>query len=166
MFRQKTVVFSLLAAVLVVIAACTSATPTPTTVPPTPTPTPVPPTPTPTPEPTPTPVPVEPITIDPTKDPVGFLEALPASEASCLTAALGGRDRVLAMLESALGSNPITAAEADAIDGCIGDDTVQSVFVGQLDRETGGLSDATVSCISEQIVGLSAAAVYLQPQLS
>ena len=158
MFRQKSVVFSLLAAVLVVVVACSSVTPTPTAVPPTATP--VPPTPTPTPEPTPTPVPVESITIDPTKDPVGFLEALPASEASCVTTALGGRDRVLAMLESALESNPITATEADAIDGCISDETVQSVFVGQLEREAGGLSDPTVICIGEQIGGLSAAALF------
>ena len=162
MFRQKSVVFSLLAAVLVVVVACSSVTPTPTAVPPTATPVP----PTPTPEPTPTPVPVESITIDPTKDPAGFLEALPASEASCVTSALGGRDRVLAMLESALESNPITPTEADAIDGCISDETVQSVFVGQLEREAGGLSDPTVICIGERIGGLSAAALFTdEPQV-
>ena len=158
MFRQKSVVFSLLAAVLVVVVACSSVTPTPTAVPPTATP--VPPTPTPTPEPTPTPVPVEPITIDPTKDPVGFFEALPASEASCISDALGGRERVLAMLESALESDRITPTEADAIDGCISDETVRRVFVGQLEREAGGLSDATVICIGEQIGGMSAAALF------
>ncbi|MCZ6539313.1 MAG: hypothetical protein O6922_05760 [Chloroflexi bacterium] len=64
------------------------------------------------------------------------------------------------MLESALGSDPLTAAEADAIDICISDDTVRSVFVGQLDRDAGGLSDATVICIGEQIGGMSAAALF------
>ncbi len=160
MFRQKSVVFSLLAALLVVVVACSSATAVPTAVPPTLTPVPPTPTPTPTPDPTPTPVPVEPITIDPTKDPAGFFEALPASEASCVSDALGGRERVLAMLESALESDRITPTEADAIDGCISDETVRRVFVGQLEREAGGLSDATVICIGEQIGGLSAAALF------
>ena len=65
------------------------------------------------------------------------------------------------MLESALGSDPLTAAEAEAIDGCISDETVQSVFIGQLDRDAGGLSDATVICIGEQIGGFSAAALFI-----
>lgn len=70
------------------------------------------------------------------------------------------------MLESALESNPITPTEADAIDGCISDETVQSVFVGQLEREAGGLSDPTVICIGEQIGGLSAAALFTdEPQV-
>ncbi len=145
--RKKSVVFSLLAAVFVVVVACTSATPTP--IPPSPTP-----------EPTATPVPLEPITIDPKKDAVGFLEALPASEISCLSGALGGSGRVLEILESALDSDAVTLAEAEAINGCISDETVGRVFVGQIEREAGGLSDATVVCIGEQIGGLSAAALF------
>jgi hypothetical protein len=64
------------------------------------------------------------------------------------------------MLESTLRLDPITSAEADAIDGCISDETVQRVFVGQLERGAGGLSDATVICIGEQIGGMSAAALF------
>ncbi len=164
MFHRKSLAFSLFAAVLVVVMACASTVSTPTSVPPTATP--IPPTATPTPEPTSTPVPVAPITIDPTRDPAGFLEALPATEAACLSDALGGRYRVLAILESALESDPISPTEARAIDGCVSDETVQSVFVGQIERESGGLSDATVICIGEQIGGLSAAALFVdEPQV-
>jgi hypothetical protein len=100
--------------------------------------------------------------VDPTEDPVGFLNALPAIEASCLSDALGGRERVLAILESGLGFDPITSTEARAIDRCVSDDTVQGIFVGQLEREAGGLSDATVACIGEQVGGLSAAALFVE----
>jgi hypothetical protein len=164
MFHRKSLAFSLFAAVLVVVMACTSTVQTPTAPPPTATP--VPPTATPTPEPTSTPVPIALITIDPIRDPAGFLKALPATEASCLSDALGSRDRVLAILESALESDPISSTEARAIDECVSDETVQSVFVGQIERETGGLSDATVICIGEQIGGLSAAALFVdEPQV-
>ena len=164
MFRQKSVVFSLLAAVLVVVVACTSANATPTATP-SPVPpaaTPVPPTPTPTPEPTSTPVPLVAISIDPTEDPIGFFEALPESEASCVSDAMGGRDQVIAMLESSVDSGSFWVDEADAIDGCISDETVQRVFAGQLDREAGGLSDATMSCTREQTTGLSAAGLFAE----
>ena len=159
MFRQKSIMFPLLAATMVVVVACASATATP--VPPTETPVPPTPTPTPTPTPIPTPVPVEPITINPAEDPSGFFEALPASEAACVTDALGGRDRVIAMLKHTLGQDPLTPSEIDAVDACISDATVHSVFVGQLEREGGDLSDATVACLSQQIVGLSATALFV-----
>ncbi|SVD21060.1 uncharacterized protein METZ01_LOCUS373914, partial [marine metagenome] len=108
------------------------------------------------------PVPVAPIDIDPLKDPVGFFDSLPAAEATCATDALDGRDRVLAMLESELETAKLTAAEAEAIDNCLSNETVQAVFVGQLAREAGTLSDATVSCIAEQTRGMSAAGLFVE----
>jgi hypothetical protein len=103
-----------------------------------------------------------PISIDPTEDPIGFFEALPESEASCVSDAMGGREQVIAMLESSVDSGSFWVDEADAIDGCISDETVQRVFAGQLDREAGGLSDATMSCIREQTTGLSAAGLFAE----
>jgi hypothetical protein len=156
MFRQKSLIFLAIAAVMAVVIACggTVADPTATPVPPTPTATSVPP--------TATPVPLALIELDPLADPVAFYNALPESEASCAADALGGLDRVLAMLESDLGPNKLTAAEADAVDACLSDDTVQAVFVGQLSREAGGLSDATIVCIGEKIGGMSAAGLFTE----
>jgi hypothetical protein len=101
-----------------------------------------------------------PISIDPTEDPIGFFAALPESEASCVVDAMGGRDQVIAILESSVDSGSFWVDEADAIDGCISDETVQRVFAGQLDREAGGLSAATISCIREQTTGLTAAGLF------
>ncbi|MDP6055941.1 MAG: hypothetical protein QGF24_04045 [Dehalococcoidia bacterium] len=154
MFRQKTVLFLALTAIMAIATACSSATPTPTPVPPSPTPTA-------TPTPTPTPVPVAPIEVDWTTDPDGFFNSLPASEASCAADALGGRERVLAMIESNLGDERLTPAEASDLDKCLSDETVKAVFVGQLAREAGTLSDATIICIGEQIGGMSAASLFL-----
>jgi hypothetical protein len=154
MFRRKSIILLAITAVLAVAIACSS-TPKPTA-------TPVPPTSTPEPTATPTPVPVAPIEIDPLASPAEFFDAIPASEAACITDALGGRDRVLAMLESDLGSEKLTQAEADGLDACLSDETVQAVFVGQLAREAGGLSDATIVCIGEQIGGMSAAALFTE----
>ena len=153
MFRQKSVIFLALAAVMAIAIACSSATPTP--VPPTSTSVP-----TATPVPTSTPVPA-PIVIDPAADPVGFFESLPGDEATCAADALGGRDRVFGMLEGSLGDAKLTQSEADALDACLSDDTVEAVFVGQLAREADGLSDATIVCIGEQIGGLSAASLFV-----
>ena len=155
MFRQKSVFFLALAAIMAVAIACTS-NPAPTATP-EPTATPVP---TATPEPTATPVPVAPIVVDPIADPVGFLSALPAAEASCATTALGGEDRVLAMLESNLGDEHLTSAEADAIDACLSDETVRAVFIGQLEREAGTLSYDTLICIGEKVGGMAAASLF------
>jgi hypothetical protein len=155
MFRQKSLILLAIAAIMAVVIACGGATePTATPVPPTATPVP--------PTPTPTPVPVAPIEIDPLADPVAFYNALTESEASCAADALGGLDRVLAMLESDLGPDKLTTVEADAVDACLSDDTVQAVFVGQLAREAGGLSDATIICISEKIGGMSAAGLFTE----
>jgi hypothetical protein len=151
MFRQKTVIFLALTAIMAVVIACGGSSSDPTAVPSTSTPVP-----------TATPVPVAPIEIDPIADPVGFLSALPADEATCASDAVGGRERVLAMLEGELGSQRLTAAEAAAVDACLSDETVQAVFVGQLAREAGTLSDDTIVCIGEQIGGMSAAGLFLE----
>ena len=155
MFRQKSVIILAIAAIMAVAIACSSEAPTPTPAPPTATPIP-------SATPTPTPVPVKPIEIDPAANPVGFLNALPESEAACAVDALGGRDRVLAMLESSVGSTKLTTVEADALDGCLSDETVQAVFVGQLSKHAGTLSDATISCISEKTTGMSAAGLFME----
>ena len=155
MFRQKSLIFLAIAAIMAIVIACGGAAePTATSVPPTPTATAVPP--------TATPVPVALIELDPLADPVAFFEALPESEASCAADALGGLDRVLAMLESDLGHDKLTAAEADAVDACLSDETVRAVFVGQLSREAGGLSDATIICIGEKIGGISAVGLFTE----
>jgi len=154
MFRQKSLIFFALASLMALAIACSNS--------PSPTATPVPPTPTPEPTVTPTPVPVVPIEIDWQADPVGFLDSLPASEITCATDALGGRARVLAMLESNLGDDHLTIAEADALDNCLSDQTVQGVFTGLLSKEAGGLSDETIICIGEQIGGMSAASLFLE----
>jgi hypothetical protein len=153
MVRQKSVIFLALAAIMAVVIACggEAAEPTATSVPATSTP-----------APTATLVPVAPIEIDPIANPVGFFDALPTDEATCAADALGGRERVLAMLESKLGSERLTLAEADALDNCLSDDTVQAVFVGQLVREAGSLSDDTIVCIGEQTAGMSAAGLFVE----
>ena len=138
---------------MAVAIACSSEAPTPT---------PVPPTPTVTPTPTPVPVPVKPIEIDPSADPVGFLSALPESEATCAVDSLGGRESVLAMLESGVGSTKLSNEEADALDACLSDETVQAVFIGQLSKDAGSLSDGTLSCISEKTTGMSAAGLFME----
>ena len=152
MFRPKSVIILAIAAIMAVAIACSSEAPAPTATP----------VPTTTPIPTPTPVPVKPIEIDPAADPAGFLSALPESEAICAVDALGGRDRVLAMLESSVGGSKLTTAEADALDKCLSDETVQVVFVGQLSKHAGTLSGATISCISEKTTGMSAAGLFME----
>lgn len=157
MFRQKTVIFLALSAIMAIAIACAAAAePTATPVPPTSTPIP-----TATPIPTPTPFPVVPIEVDWQANPVGFLEPLPASEASCAADALGGRERVLSMLESKLGDERLTPAEAEALDACLSDETIRAIFIGALFRGAGSLSDETVVCIGEKIGGMSAASLFL-----
>lgn len=153
MFRQKSVTFLALAAIIAVGIACggTAADPAETPVPLTSTPVPA-----------ATPVSVAPIEIDPIVNPVGFFDALPSDEASCAVDALGGRERVLAMLESKLGIERLTVTEAGDFDNCLSDETVQAVFVGQLMREAGTLSDKTIVCIGEQIGGMSATGLFLE----
>jgi hypothetical protein len=68
---------------------------------------------------------------------------------------------VLAVLESNSGDDKLTESEAAALDGCLSDETVRAVFIGQLSREAGTLSDATIICIGEQIGGMSAAGLFL-----
>jgi len=152
MFRQKFVIFLAIAALMAGAIACTSsseptATPVPSTEPPVP---------------TATPVPIAPIEIDPIADPVVFLSALPADEAACAADAVGGGDRVISMLESSLGDQRLTVAESAALDNCLSEDTVNAIFIGQLSREAGTLSDDTIVCIGEQIGGMSAAGLFLE----
>ena len=148
MFRQKTVLFLAVAALLAVVIACNSRfEQTATSVPPTV---------------IPTPVPLAPIEIDPIADPVGFLNALPNAEVTCATDALGERDRVLAMMSSSIGDDRLTLAEADALDNCLSKDTVNAIFISQLHRETGTLSEETIACIGEQIGGIPAGGLFLE----
>lgn len=145
MFRQKSVAFSLLAAVLVVVMACTSAPPTPTPVPP-----------------TPTPVSVRPILFDPATQTYQFMDALPQAEVVCAVQVVGGIDRFTSLLQKDYADLRLNDQETEAIGACFSSETVRRVMVGQLDREAGGLSEATVICIGEQIDGLSAAALFTE----
>ncbi|MBT4943042.1 MAG: hypothetical protein HON31_03420, partial [Chloroflexi bacterium] len=154
MFHQKSVTFLAIAALMAVVIACSSS--------PKPTAAPVPPTATRVPTATVTPVPVAPIEIDPIVNPVGFLRTLPADEATCAIDAVGGRDRMIALMSSSLRGERLTVAEANALDNCFSEDTVNAIFIGQLSREAGGLSDDTIVCIGEQIGGMSAAGLFLE----
>ena len=154
MFHQKSVTFLAIAALMAVVIACSSS--------PKPTAAPVPPTATRVPTATVTPVPVAPIEIDPIVNPIGFLRTLPADEATCAIDAVGGRDRMIALMSSSLGGERLTVAEANALDNCFSEDTVNAIFIGQLSREAGGLSDDTIVCIGEQIGGMSAAGLFLE----
>ena len=148
MFRQKTVLFLAIAVLLAFVIACSSR--------PEPTATPLPPTV------IPTPVTLTPTKIDPMTDLVGFLRALPASEAACATDALGGNDPVLAITSSSIGDNRLTLAETYALDSCLSERTVNGIFINQLYREAETLSDDTITCIGEQIGGISAAGLFLE----
>ena len=121
MFHQKSVTFLAIAALMAVVIACSSS--------PKPTAAPVPPTATRVPTATVTPVPVAPIEIDPIVNPVGFLRTLPADEATCAIDAVGGRDRMIALMSSSLGGERLTVAEANALDNCCSEDTVPDLPV-------------------------------------
>jgi len=66
------------------------------------------------------------------------------------------------MLESSVGSSKLTTAEADALDGCLSDETVLAVFVGQLSKDAGTLNDDTVACITDKTRGMSAAGLFME----
>jgi hypothetical protein len=148
MFRQKTVLYLAIATLLTLVIACSSR-PEPTT-------TPVPQTV------IPTPVTVAPIEIDPITDLVGFLRTLPSTEVACATNALGGSDPVLAITSSSIGDNRLTLAQTDALDSCLSERTVNGIFISHLYREAGTLSDDTITCIGEQIGGISVAGLFLE----
>ncbi len=141
----------LLAAVITVAIACTTAEPTRT---PEPTPTPVPaptPTPTATPPPTPTPVPVlEPIVVDLDAEPAAFLAQLPEDELACVADIVGevALQRVLAGEEPELSDE-----EGLAVLGCMSDETFARLFAGAIIADTGvELSATTVTCMVTRIV--------------
>lgn len=119
--------------------ACSTAAPDPTA---TPAPTA---TPTVSPTPTSTPTPIMPVRVDPEKDPVGFLNSIPANEVECGNKAVGGRDNLIAIIS---GKMEATDAQATALAKCMSRDTVMRVAVGQIEIQAGELSDATLSCIA------------------
>ena len=155
-----------LAAVVLLLLACSDPTPTPTaTLEPTPTPvptnTPVP-TPTPTPEPTSTPVPtptpaptaaaerdqgddaasgqLAPLSFD---DPAAIADELSPSELACMTEA-ADIDRLTQLLEA---PDLATPEEQAQIIGCLEDETIMRMFLAGLIGETGPLSEETSTCI-------------------
>ena len=148
--RKRLVLATLISALAVLaLAACSSGTESPaeTSVP--------------TEVPTATPVPIKMISVNQETDPEGFLAALPASEVDCATSAVGGHDRLVSLISSAGDeADGISDTQLRVLASCIGSDTMKGIVIGQLDIETGGLSDATIACISQYTDGIDFAGVF------
>ncbi len=148
--RTRLALATLLSVVAIfAFAACssTAATPTATSVP--------------TEVPTPTPVPIKVISIDPEQDAEGFLAALPASEVDCATSAVGGHEQLVSLISSqGDAADGISDIQLRVLASCIGNETMKSIVVGQLQIAAGGLSDATVACISQYTDGIDFAGVF------
>jgi hypothetical protein len=111
--------------------------------------------------PTETPVPIIMISVNPETDPEGFLAALPAPEVDCATRAAGGHGRLVRLISSAGDeADGISDTQLRDLASCIGNDTIKGIFIGQLNIETGGLSDATIACISQHTDGIDFAGVF------
>lgn len=148
--RKSLVLVTLLSVFAVIaLAACSSSEATPTA------------TASPTEVPTATPVPIKIIAINPEEDPEGFLAALPASEVDCAIAAVGGREQLVSLISSAGDeADGISDTQLRVLASCIGSDTMRAIVIGQLDLESGGLSDATVACIAQYTAGINFAGVF------
>lgn len=132
---------------ITILAACATSAATPTS--------------TPAPTATATPEPVKAITIDPRTDADGFLAALPASEVDCASIAVGGEDaleKLVSFSDDAL--KDVSDVQLKVLASCISSDTVKKVVIGQLEIETGGLSDETASCVANHTDGIDFATLF------
>lgn len=119
------------------------------------------PTATPAPTATATPVPVQAITIDPRDDASGFLAALPPSEVDCASSAVGGEDALKKLVSlSDDATADISSVQLKVLASCISDETIKKIVVGQLELETGGLSEATASCVAGYANGIDFATLF------
>ncbi len=119
------------------------------------------PTATPAPTATPTPVPVNAIEIDPQVDPDGFLAALPSSEVDCASSSVGGEDTLKKLITFADDATEgVTDTQLKVLAACVSDETVKKIVVGQLELETGGLSDATAACVGSHADGIDFATLF------
>lgn len=137
MFKSRVAVIVLVVLVTAIAAgACAKADPVPTA------------TPAPSPTPVNTPTLIRSIRIDQAKDPVGFLNSIPASEVECGDRAVVGRLNLTAIISGRMAS---TAAQAAALTKCMSRDTVLRVAVGQIELQAGPLSNATLICVAGRV---------------
>lgn len=132
---------------ITILAACATSAATPTS--------------TPAPTATATPEPVKAITIDPRTDADGFLAALPPSEVDCASIAVGGEDaltKLVSFSDDAL--QDVSDVQLKVLASCISSDTVRKVVIGQLEIETGGLSDETAACVANHTDGIDFATLF------
>lgn len=144
--NNRLMIAALALVAMAILAACASS-PSPTA--------------TPLPTPTVTPVPVQPITADSNVDPAGFLAELPSAEVDCATSAVGGRDKLISLVSlSDDGAAGISNSQLNVLASCISNDTVERIVVGQLEVETGGLSPATSTCVTQYTDGINFASLF------
>ncbi|MCH7738898.1 MAG: hypothetical protein IIC93_01990, partial [Chloroflexi bacterium] len=100
--------------------------------------------------PTATPLPTvssEPITADPDDDTAAFIAALPESERQCLVDTLGE-----AVFGNLLDGEGPSDEDGRAILGCLSNDTIKRVIVGQVIAQGGiELSEATLACVDDRL---------------
>ncbi len=140
MFRfPRTAVFAAVALAMMAVIACGSGDSSTDTQAPTVAP-----------DPTATPVPTvssEPITADLDDDPAAFIAALPESERQCLVDTLGE-----AVFGNLLAGEEPSDEDGRAILGCLSNDTIQRVIVGQVIAQGGiELSEATLACVDDRL---------------
>ena len=89
----------------------------------------------------------EPITADPDDDTAAFIAALPESERQCLVDTLGE-----AVFGNLLDGEAPSEEDGTAILGCLSNDTIKRVIVGQVIGQGGiELSDVTLACIDDRL---------------
>jgi hypothetical protein len=108
-----------------------------------------------------TPVPIQAISIDSQADPEGFLAAIPAAEVDCASSAVGGRDELINLVSlSDANTDAISDTQLSVLASCISDSTMKRVVVGQLELETGGLSDETLACVNQYAEGIDFSSLF------
>ncbi len=100
----------------------------------------------------PTAAPIKPVSINPEEDPEGFLNSLPAREVSCAEKLVGGRVELKALLT---GGDLAVGVSASAVAACFSTGTMTNVLVGQIEADSGPLSDATKECIGNKSAGIA-----------
>jgi len=98
--------------------------------------------------PTPTPTPAL-ITVNPQEDPEAFLQAIPASERSCLVQAFGAER----LLEVVAEEEP-SSDDAAKLAGCASEETARRLVLGQMMLDA-DISEQSITCISAELRDVS-----------
>ena len=123
----------------------------------------------PTAEATPTAVPIELINADPSEDADSFKASLSTSEAECYESAIAevaeveGEWELLGDMPEGMFTMP---GEIMALQGveCYSDETLQRLYIGQVDRLAGGLSNATLNCMVEHTANTNFSGLFSSEQ--